>query len=104
MNWGMITPELNTALIGLVVAFLTYLASEMRKRTEKATATSEHHHTENASILREITNSLKEVRRDIGGLREEIRHLHKVDESIRYQAEEDHKLIWEQIKRMEHGQ
>ncbi|MFA5712288.1 hypothetical protein [Mycolicibacterium sp.] len=64
------------ALIGAIGASIVAVIETRkgRRATERATAVSVSEHRDSTDRLDHIATELREMRRDIGGLREEIRH------------------------------
>ena len=93
-----LTPEMNTALIGLLVTFLAYITSTLKAKIAniQKEVTPNHGSSTRDAIDRteglsgEILTSIKELRKDVGGIRQELRDLHRTDELIRETAETDH--------------
>lgn len=93
-----LTPEMNTALIGFVVTLLAYFTSTLKTKLAdiQKEVTPNHGSSTRDAIDRteglssEILSAIKEVRKDVGGIREELRDLHRTDELIRETAETDH--------------
>ena len=93
-----LTPEMNTALIGFVVALLAYFTSTLKTKLaniQKEVSPNHGTSTRDAidrteGVSGEILVAIKEMRKDVGGIRQELRDLHRADELIRETAETDH--------------
>ena len=94
---SILTPELNAALIGFLVAFLAYVTNTLKSRIAniQKEVTPNHGSSTRDAIDRteglssEILSSIKDVRKDVGGIRQELRDLRRADELIRETAETD---------------
>ena len=92
-----LTPEMNTALIGFVVALLAYITNTLKTKLAniQKEVTPNHGSSARDAIDRteglsgEILSSIKDMRKDVGGIRQELRDLHRADELIRETAEAD---------------
>ena len=93
-----LTPEMNTALIGFVVALLAYFTSTLKTKIadiQKEVSPNHGSSTRDAidrteGLSGEILSAIKEMRKDVGGIREELRDLHRTDELIRETGKTDH--------------
>ena len=93
-----LTPEVNAALIGFVLALLTYFTSTLKTKVaniQKEVSPNHGSSTRDAidrteGLSSEILTSIKEMRKDVGGIRQELRDLHRTDEAIREAAKTDH--------------
>ena len=89
---------MNTALIGLLVAFLAYITSTLKAKIVniQKEVTPNHGSSTRDAIDRtevlssDILSAIKDLRKDVGGIRQELRDLHRTDELIRETAETDH--------------
>ena len=89
---------MNTALIGLLVAFLAYITSTLKAKIVniQKEVTPNHGSSTRDAIDRtevlssDILSAIKDLRKDVGGIRQELRDLHRTDELIRETAEADH--------------
>lgn len=95
---SILTPELNASLIGFLAAFLAYITSTLRTRLTNIQKEVTPNHGSSArdaidrteGLSSDILSSIKEMRKDVGGIRQELRDLHRADELIREAAETDH--------------
>ena len=102
-----LTPELNAALIGFLVAFLAYITNTLKSRIAniQKEVTPNHGSSTRDAIDRteglssEILSSIKDVRKDVGGIRQELRDLRRADELIRETAETDRTELRKLIER-----
>ena len=102
-----LTPEMDTALIGFVVALLAYITSTLKTKLAniQKEVTPNHGSSTRDAIDRteglsgEILTSIKEMRKDVGGIREELRDLHRADEAIREAAKAEHIELHQMIER-----
>lgn len=93
-----LTPELNAALIGFVAAFLTYVTGTLKSKLANIQKEVTPNHGSSArdaidrteGLSSEILSAIKDMRKDVGGIRQELRDLHRADELIRETAETDH--------------
>lgn len=105
MTWQ---TEIVESAGALVLAMLSLLLVNVTRKvnTVKAQVTNNHGSSAKDAIDRteqktdEQTALLRELRRDIGGVRQDLRQLHQTDISDRERAQADHKLIWEAINDM----
>ena len=104
-----LTPEMNTALIGFLVAFLAYITNTLKTKITniQKEVTPNHGSSTRDAIDRteglsgEILTSIKELRKDVGGIRQELRDLHRADELIRETAMTDRTEIRKLIEMTE---
>ena len=102
-----LSPEINTALIGLLAAFLTYITGTLKSklaRIQKEVTPNHGSSTRDAvdrteGLSSEILSAIKDMRKDVGGIRQELRDLHRADELIRETAETDHAELRKLIER-----
>ena len=93
-----LTPEINAALIGLFAAFLTYITGTLKSKLARIQNEMVPNHgssTRDAidrteGLSSEILTAIKDLRKDVGGIRQELRDLHRTDEAIRVAAETDY--------------
>ena len=93
-----LTPELSAALIGFLAAFLAYITNTLKTKLaniQKEVTPNHGSSTRDAidrteGLTSEILSSIKDMRKDVGGIRQELRDLHRADELIRETAETDH--------------
>ena len=108
MNPPAITPELNTALITLLMVFIGYVTALLKKKLDTLQRDTEPNH---GSTTRDAVNRIeknletlktehRETQKDIGGMREELRTLARADETVREQKAADHKQLWSAINEM----
>ena len=89
---------MSTALIGFVVALLAYITSTLKTKLANIQKEVTPNHGSSArdaidrteGLSSEILSSIKDMRKDVGGIRQELRDLHRTDELIRETAETDH--------------
>ena len=94
---SILTPELNAALIGFLAALLAYITGTLKAKVAniQKEVTPNHGSSARDAIDRteglsgEILTSIKDMRKDVGGIRQELRDLHRTDELIREKAETD---------------
>ena len=104
-----LTPEMNTALIGFLVAFLAYITNTLKTKIAniQKEVTPNHGSSTRDAIDRteglsgEILASIKDLRKDVGGIRQELRDLHRADELIRETAVTDRTEIRKLIEMTE---
>ena len=104
-----LTPEMNTALIGFLVAFLAYITNTLKTKVAniQKEVTPNHGSSARDAIDRteglsgEILSSIKELRKDVGGIRQELRGLHRADELIRETAVTDRTELRKLIEMIE---
>ena len=88
---------MNTALIGFVVALLAYITNTLKTKLAniQKEVTPNHGSSARDAIDRTevlssvILSAIEDVRKDVGGIRQELRDLHRTDELIRETAETD---------------
>ena len=88
---------MNTALIGFVVALLAYITSTLKTKLAniQKEVTPNHGSSARDAIDRTevlssvILSAIEDVRKDVGGIHQELRDLHRTDELIRETAEAD---------------
>ena len=93
-----LTPELSAARIGFLAAFLAYITNTLKTKLaniQKEVTPNHGSSTRDAidrteGLTSEILSSIKDMRKDVGGIRQELRDLHRADELIRETAETDH--------------
>ena len=93
-----LAPELNAALIGFLAAFLAYITSTLKTKLAniQKEVTPNHGSSTRDAVDRteglsgEILSAIKDMRKDVGGIRQELRDLHRTDELIRETAETEH--------------
>ena len=93
-----LTPEMNATLIGFVVALLAYITNTLKTKLANIQKEVTPNHGSSArdaidrteGLSSEILSAIKDMRKDVGGIREELRDLHRADELIRETAETDH--------------
>ena len=93
-----LTPELNAALIGFVVALLAYITNTLKTKLANIQKEVTPNHGSSArdaidrteGLSSDILSAIKDMRKDVGGIRRELRDLHRTDELIRETAETDH--------------
>lgn len=86
-----LTPELNAALIGFLAALLTYITGTLKTKLAniQKEVTPNHGSSARDAIDRteglsgEILSSIKDMRKDVGGIRQELRDLHRADAELR---------------------
>ena len=86
-----LTPELNAALIGFLVALLAYITGTLKSKLANIQKEVTPNHGSSArdaidrteGLTGEILSSIKDMRKDVGGIRQELRDLHRADELIR---------------------
>ena len=89
---------MNTALIGFLVAFLAYITNTLKAKIAniQKEVTPNHGSSTRDAVDRteglsgEILSAIKDMRKDVGGIRQELRDLHRTDELIREAAETDY--------------
>ena len=89
---------MNTALIGFLVTLLAYFTSTLKSKLAniQKEVTPNHGSSTRDAVDRteglsgEILSAIKDLRKDVGGIRQELRDLHRADELIRETAETDH--------------
>ena len=104
-----LTPELDAALIGFLVAFLAYITNTMKTKLvniQKEVSPNHGSSTRDAvdrteGLSSEILSAIKDIRKDVGGIRQELRDLHRTDELIRETAETDHAELRKMIEMVE---
>ena len=104
-----LTPELNAALIGFLAALLTYITGTLKSKLAniQKEVTPNHGSSARDAIDRtevlssDILSSIKDMRKDVGGIRQELRDLHRADELIRETAETDHAELRKMIEMVE---
>ena len=97
---------MNTALIGFVVALLAYITSTLKTKLAniQKEVTPNHGSSARDAIDRTevlssvILSAIEDVRKDVGGIRQELRDLHRTDELIRETAEADRAEIRKMIE------
>ena len=97
---------MNTALIGFVVALLAYITSTLKTKLAniQKEVTPNHGSSARDAIDRTevlssvILSAIEDVRKDVGGIRQELRDLHRTDELIRETAEADRAEIRRMIE------
>ena len=100
---------MNTALIGLLVAFLAYITSTLKAKIVniQKEVTPNHGSSTRDAIDRtevlssDILSAIKDLRKDVGGIRQELRDLHRTDELIRETAETDRAELRRRIELIE---
>ena len=118
MNPPIITPELNTALITLLMVFIGYVTALLKKKLDVLQRDTKPNH---GSTTRDAVNRIeqsveaiagsvatlktehRETQKDIGGMREELRTLARADETVREQKAADHKQLWQAINQISEG-
>ncbi len=93
-----LAPELNAALIGFLAAFLAYITNTLKTKLAniQKEVTPNHGSSTRDAVDRteglsgEILSAIKDMRKDVGGIRQELRDLHRTDELIRETAETEH--------------
>ena len=102
-----LTPEMDTALIGFLAAFLAYVTNTLKTKLtniQKEVTPNHGSSTRDAvdrteGVSGEILTTIKEMRKGLGGIRHELRDLHRADELIRETAETDHAELRKLIER-----
>ena len=102
-----LTPELNAALIGFLVALLAYITSTLKTKLANIQKEVTPNHGSSArdaidrteGLSSDILSAIKEMRKDVGGIRQELRDLHRTDEAIRETAKAEHIELRQMIER-----
>ena len=86
-----LTPELNAALIGFVVALLAYITNTLKTKLTNIQKEVTPNHGSSArdaidrteGLSSDILSAIKDMRKDVGGIRQELRDLHRADAELR---------------------
>ena len=100
-------PELNAAIIGFLVAFLAYVTNTLKTKLANIQKEVTPNHGSSArdaidrteGLSSEILSAIKDLRKDVGGIREELRDLHRTDEAIREAAKTENVELRRLIER-----
>ena len=92
-----LTPEFNAALIGFLAALLAYITGTLKAKLTNIQKEVTPNHGSSArdaidrteGLSSEILSAIKDMRKDVGGIRQELRDLRRADELIREAAETD---------------
>ena len=103
--------ELYIGLVGFAVAVITFMTTSFQKKIKEADKTqvkNENVIIENSEALREqsvmfrlLQNGIEELRKDLGGIREQLRQLSQIDIDDRTMAMHEHNKIWKAISELE---
>ena len=104
-----LTPELNAAIIGFLAAFLAYVTNTLKTKLANIQKEVIPNHGSSArdaidrteGLSSEILSAIKDLRKDVGGIREELRDLHRTDEAIRETGETGHAELRKMIEMIE---
>ena len=103
--------ELYVVLVGFAVAVITFMTTLLQKKIKEVDKIKVKHENviiENSEALREqsvmfrlMQNGIEELRKDLGGIREQLRQLSQIDIDDRTMAMHEHNKIWKAINELE---
>ena len=103
--------ELYVVLVGFAVAVITFMTTWFKKKIQEVDKIKVKHENviiENSDALREqsvmfrlMQNGIEELRKDLGGIREQLRQLSQIDIDDRTMEMHEHNKIWKAISELE---